>query len=202
MNTESASEISEWIAIDAFRDVMESRFGKRLNPSEHRKRPDEPPDFRYIIDGIEYGVEITMIPDGSRDRHWKIESLKTSILKQCKMLGINCGRVSLRVQGQPPIPNCKKKSELRKLTESLMAMARAFEAGEEHVLCTNGPQNSIVLKKLGDDAVSEVTLSGITFGEFEEETRSKVAALIRASCNSKRIKLDSHRVSKQCFNNF
>lgn len=186
---ENTAKKSEWIALDAFVHALETKFDIQTNHLEYEKLIGDPPDFRLTIDGVRFGVEVTMVPDGSREQYAQIEEFKDCIRRQCNELGVVLGRVSLRVHGQPTIPNCKKKADRKAIQRALAGMRQAFDAGEEYLFPTSDFRNSIVFERIGFDDETSVTLSAIVSTEWEPKTREMVTQRIQEACAEKLSKL-------------
>jgi hypothetical protein len=180
--------ISEWIAFDAFVHYLETRLGIELDPGEFQWRIDEPPDFRFTMDGHRYGAEVTMIHDGRLERYAKFQEFVQYVRSGCDELDFELGRVRITMQGQPAIPNCKTKSDRKAISNVLVEMMRALERGDDYAL-NQIDSNSIIFERFADPLDSPTSFTIMIGAEYELQTRETVTNFIRDACKSKLSKL-------------
>lgn len=98
---ESLQSDAEWIALDCLVQMLEGHFGHSIDRSECVPRQDDPPDFRLTIEGIEYGVEVTIVSDGNNQHYAWFDEFITQLRIQVDRKNYQLGRFNVTLYQRP-----------------------------------------------------------------------------------------------------
>ena len=190
--SETLQSDAEWIALDALVQMLEDRFGHSIVRSECVPRQDDPPDFRLTIEGIEYGIEVTIVSDGDNQQYAWFDEFITQLRIQVDQKNYQLGRVNVTLNQRPKIPNAKTRAGRDEIARAVIQIGNHFtdpEKRDEPLECKLEGQNSIVFRWIGPGFEPGTSFSRSFESSYTPGTRERVLDAIVKSAEAKRAKL-------------
>lgn len=176
----------EWIAFDAFRHALSCTFGLTVESFQHYQNPQDPPDFRFVVEGVEYGAEVTQICDSTVDQYPKSRAFLNKLTQRIKERGLTLGAWRCAIRGGPAIPNPSCKEGIAQIDRISDALGEARHAPEQSEFRFNdSEEGEIVFTRIQQQSEFGTFINLMTFSEFEAKTRETVTKLIRDASSKK-----------------
>ena len=195
MNTPSPDtpqSYAERIAIDGLVQLLEDRCGLVIDRNECTPRDDDPPDFRLTIEGIEYGVEVTIVSDGSNQEYAWVDDWLTELKAQVQRRNYQLGRISVTLSERPKLPNPKSRAGRDEIASTVLNIGDHFADPVKRLqpleISSDG-HNAIVLRWVGPGFEPGTSFNRRFESSYTPGTREAVLEAIIKATEGKRAKL-------------
>jgi len=162
----------------------------------HREQND-PPDFWFDINGKKYAAEVTSIVTG-QGHHAACTAFKDAVKNSAINEGCIIGSYCLQVKSHPKFPR-KHSAEWNDLCNKTLSFIRDTGSKEttEEVLLLDKKEGPLSIRKIATHGAT-VGLFGAPGAKWEGEIQNELQVLIQDAVTTKRKKLESKGVPKQC----